>query len=625
MRACVRCVPPRAPDVAVLLFAVVVALLIALEAPAVHAAGSGPCQHRAKRTTEGTSSTSPTAPSSPVDAIATTGFATSPGVADDVRQDVPADDVVPDVLVDTASTSITTLQPASTAAGLSADTMAAPSGGDAQHFDDAVPPAAPQAHPDGPARVPVESTATTETRQGASLEPAPTAVSVTVDDNVLVGDQAASLAADDYAVTAPHKRHPSPAPPAARSPPAVAASTTSRAARLQEERARRLEKIQRDLLERKHRRASRITTTTEPPAHYDDDDLNHGLDDDLEDLLREDDGDLDEPEEAPQDKRPSRPGQRGQDPKQKQDKAGGDHRHAAPPLDKHEDAVGGRASHRADPEGKQGRRKDGRRQDGHGHGQDGHGHAQDGHGGQTRASRRGQDQDRRKAARRRDSDEDPSIEDNSLTDGSWDDAHGHDADLGDWGGLVCPRSGEVSLLSRQCQTDRDCKGVGEQCCKDRLGLRRCVLGVAPTMPDIPHEPFFGVVARICPNPVDTLVEPWSITNCTNDDDCWPRVCCVDGPYAYCRTPQLEWEKLPGQRFVAPLRLLMSYLQCTPPPPPVFDLFPKSCRNTLDCFPNLCCQERGRKVCRPPKRSLLALLATIGQGAGYFTSQQMRHH
>lgn len=148
--------------------------------------------------------------------------------------------------------------------------------------------------------------------------------------------------------------------------------------------------------------------------------------------------------------------------------------------------------------------------------------------------------------------------------------------------------------------------------------------------------FFGVIARVCPSAVDTLVEPWAITNCTTDDDCWPRVCCVDGPYAYCRTPQLEWEKLPGQRFVArkfsntkvkdfaesclpqlmlnvtALRLLMSYLQCTPPPPPVFDLFPKPCRNTLDCFPNLCCQERGRKVCRPPKRSLLALLATLGQ-------------
>lgn len=54
------------------------------------------------------------------------------------------------------------------------------------------------------------------------------------------------------------------------------------------------------------------------------------------------------------------------------------------------------------------------------------------------------------------------------------------------------------------------------------------------------------------------------------------------------------------------------MQCTPPPPPLLDLFPKTCNTPLDCFPNLCCQEKGKRFCRPPKRSLLALIADVGQ-------------
>ncbi|KAJ8936546.1 hypothetical protein NQ314_012286 [Rhamnusium bicolor] len=63
---------------------------------------------------------------------------------------------------------------------------------------------------------------------------------------------------------------------------------------------------------------------------------------------------------------------------------------------------------------------------------------------------------------------------------------------------------------------------------------------------------------------------------------------------------------------SPIRNLVSYMQCTPPPPPLLDLFPKPCETPLDCFPNLCCQEGGKRFCRPPKRSLFALLAGIGQ-------------
>ena len=51
-------------------------------------------------------------------------------------------------------------------------------------------------------------------------------------------------------------------------------------------------------------------------------------------------------------------------------------------------------------------------------------------------------------------------------------------------------------------------------------------------------------------------------------------------------------------FVLALRAMMAYVQCTPPPPTVFDLFPKPCRSPIDCFPNLCCQEGDKKFCRP---------------------------
>lgn len=63
--------------------------------------------------------------------------------------------------------------------------------------------------------------------------------------------------------------------------------------------------------------------------------------------------------------------------------------------------------------------------------------------------------------------------------------------------------------------------------------------------------------------------------------------------------------------------LSSYLQCTPAPAPAFDLFPKPCNTTLDCFPNVCCQESGKKFCRPPKRSLLAFLTTFAQVCWHF--------
>jgi hypothetical protein len=65
-------------------------------------------------------------------------------------------------------------------------------------------------------------------------------------------------------------------------------------------------------------------------------------------------------------------------------------------------------------------------------------------------------------------------------------------------------------------------------------------------------------------------------------------------------------------FFTALRSVIPYLQCTPPPPLLFDLFPKPCRTPIDCFPNLCCQEQGKRICRPPRRSLLALIAMVTQ-------------
>lgn len=70
---------------------------------------------------------------------------------------------------------------------------------------------------------------------------------------------------------------------------------------------------------------------------------------------------------------------------------------------------------------------------------------------------------------------------------------------------------------------------------------------------------------------------------------------------------------------AALRTAMAYWQCTPPPPPSYDLFPKPCRSTFDCFPNLCCQEKDKKVCRPPKKSILTLISNFAQVKSLYNS------
>jgi len=56
-----------------------------------------------------------------------------------------------------------------------------------------------------------------------------------------------------------------------------------------------------------------------------------------------------------------------------------------------------------------------------------------------------------------------------------------------------------------------------------------------------------------------------------------------------------------------------YLQCSPPPPKRYDLFPRKCRTTVDCLPELCCPETGRNVCRPPKKLIRPIRVQLSIG------------
>lgn len=147
-----------------------------------------------------------------------------------------------------------------------------------------------------------------------------------------------------------------------------------------------------------------------------------------------------------------------------------------------------------------------------------------------------------------------------------------------------------------------------------------------------------MIPRRCPKePLAELF--WELKTCNTDHDCWPRICCPDGIAKYCRSAMPELDTLPVGRqfsyrnfilfliihfsnnyvffFCIAIEALSGYLQCTPAPPAAYDHHPKVCNNTLDCFPNVCCQEAGKKHCRPPKRSLLAFVTTFAQVCLYF--------
>ncbi|GBP24300.1 Probable RNA-directed DNA polymerase from transposon X-element [Eumeta japonica] len=120
----------------------------------------------------------------------------------------------------------------------------------------------------------------------------------------------------------------------------------------------------------------------------------------------------------------------------------------------------------------------------------------------------------------------------------------------------------------------------------------------------------GVIPRECPAaPLGELL--FEVQECRTDAECWPRVCCPDGGRSYCRTARARLDLVPiANQIDRPVRALEQYLQCTPPPE--YDLFPRRCSSSVDCFPNLCCAEGGKKHCRPPQRSILSLLAGVSR-------------
>ncbi|XP_037910779.1 uncharacterized protein LOC119651318 isoform X2 [Hermetia illucens] len=179
------------------------------------------------------------------------------------------------------------------------------------------------------------------------------------------------------------------------------------------------------------------------------------------------------------------------------------------------------------------------------------------------------------------------------------------------GDLICPAENETAfeLFAPPCRVHGDCTSWNrnERCCK-LFGTKTCVKGVPKPIVEQSHVPLLGLIPRKCPErPLAELW--WELKTCETDDDCWPRICCPDGRRQYCRTASPEYESVPPPigRSIA---YLSEYLECTPPPPPVFDLHPKDCNSTLDCFPNICCQESGRKFCRPPKKSVLTVMANF---------------
>ncbi|XP_039758058.1 endochitinase A-like [Pararge aegeria] len=172
--------------------------------------------------------------------------------------------------------------------------------------------------------------------------------------------------------------------------------------------------------------------------------------------------------------------------------------------------------------------------------------------------------------------------------------------------LACPKNVAGGLFPIPCESNAQCRassGPGQVCCGGQ-----CVKGIPAPRPksEESHQPILGVIPRECPaTPLGELL--FEVQTCKTDSDCWPRVCCPDGTRSYCRTARARLDLVPvANRIEAPVRMLESYLQCTAPPQ--FDSFPQRCSSSIDCFPNLCCAEGGKKHCRPPQRSLFAFLA-----------------
>lgn len=61
---------------------------------------------------------------------------------------------------------------------------------------------------------------------------------------------------------------------------------------------------------------------------------------------------------------------------------------------------------------------------------------------------------------------------------------------------------------------------------------------------------FGFIPRECPQ--DPLPELFPVRKCSNDQECWPRICCFDDNEltGFCRMAIPAWDKLPMPRIVS---------------------------------------------------------------------------
>ncbi|XP_050444075.1 uncharacterized protein LOC126847737 [Adelges cooleyi] len=88
----------------------------------------------------------------------------------------------------------------------------------------------------------------------------------------------------------------------------------------------------------------------------------------------------------------------------------------------------------------------------------------------------------------------------------------------------------------------------------------------------PH--IFQLSSKSCP--VFELPSVFPRQLCDTDRQCWPRICCGYGGingHKYCRIPLPSWRNDLLKSITKKLRSSQPYLQCSPPPPKRYDLFP----------------------------------------------------
>lgn len=163
---------------------------------------------------------------------------------------------------------------------------------------------------------------------------------------------------------------------------------------------------------------------------------------------------------------------------------------------------------------------------------------------------------------------------------------------------------------------------------------------------------------------------WELKTCNTDHDCWPRICCPDGLNKYCRTSRPELDSLPVGKQLAYREcadFYCSHVHIWPfkndelkiGPFPLIHIQQSICcpaicsahqhhRLSMICIQNhatilwiafrmyvvfwfllssvsiecfqllsiytqkVCCQEAGKKYCRPPKKSIFVFLTTFAR-------------